>query len=78
MQLIEQYEETSRGLFSGSIGYFTPENNFDFNVVIRSIFYNQQHQEVSFFAGSGITFYSNPTQEYDECMAKAEAMVGVL
>ena len=78
MQLIEQYEDSSRGLFSGSIGYFTPENNFDFNVVIRSIFYNQEQKTISFFAGSGITFYSNPTQEYDECMAKAEAMVGVL
>ena len=78
MQLIEQYEETNRGLFSGSVGYFTPENNFDFNVVIRSIFYNNKQKEVSYFAGSGITFYSNPTQEYDECMAKAEAMMGVL
>ena len=78
MQLIAQYETESRGLFSGSIGYITPENNFDFNAVIRSIFYNQQQKEVSFFAGSGITFYSNPVEEYDECMAKAEAMVEVL
>jgi para-aminobenzoate synthetase component I len=78
MQLIEQYEETERGLFSGSIGYFTPENNFDFNVVIRSIFYNQKEKQLHFFAGSGITFYSKPEQEYDECMVKAEAMMQVL
>jgi para-aminobenzoate synthetase component I len=78
MELIEKYEEVDRGLFSGSIGYFTPENNFDFNVVIRSIFYNDANKELSFFAGSGITFYSNAENEYDECLSKAEAMMQVL
>lgn len=78
MQLIEKYEELDRGLFSGSIGYFTPENNFDFNVVIRSIFYNDAKNELHFFAGSGITFYSNAEKEYDECLAKAEALLQVL
>jgi para-aminobenzoate synthetase component I len=78
MELIAQYEETARGLFSGSIGYITPNADFDFNVVIRSIFYNETKQQVSFFAGSGITFYSNAEEEYDECMAKAESLVKVL
>ncbi len=78
MQLIEKYEEVDRGLFSGSIGYFTPDNNFDFNVVIRSIFYNDAAKALHFFAGSGITFYSNAENEYDECLAKAEAMMQVL
>jgi para-aminobenzoate synthetase component I len=78
MELIEQYEETDRGLFSGSIGYITPNADFDFNVVIRSIFYNETKQQVSFFAGSGITFYSNAEEEYDECMAKAEGLMKVL
>jgi para-aminobenzoate synthetase component I len=78
IQLIEKYEEIDRGLFSGSIGYFTPENNFDFNVVIRSIFYNDVTNTLHFFAGSGITFYSNAEKEYDECLAKTEAMLQVL
>jgi para-aminobenzoate synthetase component I len=78
MQLIEQYEEGQRGLFSGSIGYINPESDFDFNVVIRSIFYDQSAKALHFFAGSGITFYSNAAEEYDECMAKAEAMISVL
>ncbi|MEQ1553660.1 MAG: anthranilate synthase component I family protein [Ferruginibacter sp.] len=78
MELIEQYEENQRGLFSGSIGYITPNADFDFNVVIRSIFYNETKKEVSFFAGSGITFYSNAEEEYDECIAKAEALMKVL
>lgn len=78
MELIEEYEFSGRGLFSGSIGYITPEGDFDFNVVIRSIFYNKHRNEVSFFAGSGITFYSDPEEEYEECMLKAKAIVEVL
>jgi para-aminobenzoate synthetase component I len=78
MQLIEQYENFNRGLFSGSIGYITPESDFDFNVVIRSVFYDATLHKASFFAGSGITFYADAESEYDECMAKAEAMVSLL
>ncbi|MBA3673845.1 MAG: anthranilate synthase component I family protein, partial [Chitinophagaceae bacterium] len=59
MELIEKYEKTKRGLFSGAIGYITPEGDFDFNVVIRSILYNSTNKYVSMQAGSAITFYSH-------------------
>jgi len=78
MQLIEQYERSRRGLFSGAIGYITPEGDFDFNVVIRSMFYNQATSYLSFQTGGAITFYSDPIKEYEECMLKASAMVKVL
>jgi para-aminobenzoate synthetase component I len=78
MELIETYEELPRGLFSGSIGYINPQGDFDFNVVIRSIFYNELKKEVLFFAGSGITFYSVPEDEYDECMAKLEGLTSII
>ena len=78
MELIEKYEFSPRGLFSGSIGYITPNGDFDFNVIIRSIFYNKYRKEIAFFAGSGITFYSEPNEEYEECMWKANAIVKVL
>ena len=78
MELIENYELTQRGLFSGSIGYITPNGDFDFNVVIRSVFYNEHREEISFFAGSGITFYSDPEEEYEECMLKAKAIIQIL
>jgi para-aminobenzoate synthetase component 1 len=78
MELIEEYEAGPRGLFSGSIGYITPQADFDFNVVIRSIFYDSTKQFVSFSAGSGITFYCEAESEYDECISKAEAMMKVL
>lgn len=78
LQLIEQYERTKRGLFSGSIGYITPNGDFDFNVVIRSLFYNSSNQYLSFQVGGGITFYSVATQEYEECLLKAGAIMTIL
>ena len=78
MQLIEQYEKTKRGIFSGAVGYITPGGDFDFNVVIRSIMYNATTGYLSFQAGSGITFYSNPEKEWEECLLKATAIKKVL
>ena len=78
MKIIEEIEETKRGLYSGAVGYFTPENDFDFNVVIRSILYNATANYVSFSVGSAITSQSNPEQEYEECLLKAKAMFEVL
>ena len=78
MQLIEQYEKTRRGIFSGAVGYIQPSGDFDFNVVIRSILYNQTNRYLAYQVGSGITFYSNPEQEYEECLLKAEAIKKVL
>jgi para-aminobenzoate synthetase component I len=78
MELIEQYEKTRRGIFSGAVGYITPEEDFDFNVVIRSIIYNADTKYLSFPAGSGITWYSDPEKEYEECLLKAAAIKKVL
>lgn len=78
MKIIENLEETKRGLYSGAVGYFTPEGDFDFNVVIRSILYNQENQYVSFSVGSAITAQSDPEKEYEECLLKAKAMHEVL
>jgi para-aminobenzoate synthetase component 1 len=78
MELIEEFENTKRGLYSGSVGYITPDGDFDFNVVIRSILYNGLENYISFMVGSAITINSDPGKEYDECMLKAEAMIKVL
>jgi para-aminobenzoate synthetase component 1 len=78
MKIIDQLEESKRGLYSGAVGYFTPDGNFDFNVVIRSILYNQEKNYVSFSVGSAITSLSTPEQEYEECLLKAKAMREVL
>lgn len=78
MQIIEELEETKRGLYSGAVGYFTPTNDFDFNVVIRSILYNSSSKYLSFSVGSAITSESIPEKEYEECLIKAQAMFEVL
>lgn len=78
MKIIEELEETKRGLYSGAVGYFTPSGDFDFNVIIRSILYNQDHEYVSFSVGSAITALSIPEMEYEECLLKANAMLNVL
>ncbi len=78
MQIIETLEETKRGLYSGAVGYFTPEGDFDFNVVIRSILYNAKNEYLSFSVGSAITAQAIAAQEYEECLLKAKAMFEVL
>lgn len=78
MKIIETLEATKRGLFSGAVGYFTPKNDFDFNVIIRSILYNATEKYVSYSVGSAITAQSNPEHEYEECLLKAKAMKQVL
>jgi para-aminobenzoate synthetase component I len=78
LELIEQYEKTKRGLFSGALGYITPNNDFDFNVIIRSILYNQSREYLSYQTGSGITFYSDAQKEFEECLLKAQAIEKVL
>lgn len=78
MKIIEELESFRRGLYSGAVGYFTPEGDFDFNVVIRSILYNASKKYVSYSVGGAITAKAIPEKEYEECLLKAKAMREVL
>ncbi len=78
MQLMEQYENSKRGIYSGAIGYFSPDDDFDFNVVIRTLLYNQSDKYLSFHVGSAITYHADPEKEYEECLLKAKAIMEVL
>lgn len=78
MKIIETLEDAKRGLYSGAVGYFTPNGDFDFNVVIRSILYNAASGYVSYSVGGAITTKSTPEGEYEECLLKAKAMRKVL
>ena len=78
METIDALEPTKRGLYSGTVGYFNPAGDFDFNVVIRSIFYNSDTKKASYGVGGGITIYSDPEKEYEECLLKAAAIKKVL
>lgn len=78
MELIEQYEHSRRGLYSGAVGFITPEADFDFNVVIRSLVYNADSKTLSFQVGGAITYDSVAEKEYEECLLKARAILQVL
>ncbi len=74
MQIIEAHESAKRGVYSGAVGYFTPTDDFDFSVVIRSILYNRTKKYLSYSVGGAITSKSDPEKEYQECLLKAIAM----
>lgn len=76
--LTDELEDFDRGVYSGGIGYFTPEEDFDFNVVIRSALYNDTEAYLSFSAGGAITEQSNPEAEYDETLIKINAIKEIL
>ena len=75
MELIEKHESFKRGLYSGSIGYITPNGDFDWNVVIRSLLYNRNKKHLSCAVGSAITIASDPEKEYEECLFKVERIL---
>lgn len=74
MELIDRYEQSRRELFSGSLGYIQPDGDFDFNVMIRSLFYHQKTQRLSYQTGGAITYDSDPLQEWEETRLKASAI----
>ena len=71
MELTDAYETSARGLYSGSIGFMEPNGDFDLNVVIRSMQYNAEKKYLSYHVGSGITAYSDPKKEWQECEWKS-------
>lgn len=78
MELTRLYETLPRGLYSGTVGYIDPSGNFDFNVVIRSILYYAAEKYLEYYVGGGITWNSDPEEEYLECLLKAEGIKKVL
>ncbi len=78
MQLIDDYEIYNRGPYSGSLGYIEANGDFNLNVLIRSVFYDEEKHYLSFTVGSAITAMCNPEEEYEECLLKAYAMIKAL
>ncbi|MBA3829810.1 MAG: anthranilate synthase component I family protein [Taibaiella sp.] len=74
MQLIDEYEMSARSLFSGAVGYINPNGDFDLNVVIRSLFYDEETGHLSYQTGGAITYDSIAGQEWEEMRLKAWAL----
>ena len=73
MQILAELEHTGRGPYTGSIGYISHHGNIDFNILIRTIF--SQDNRLSFRAGAGIVADSIATKELDETRHKARGML---
>ncbi|MDD5292622.1 MAG: chorismate-binding protein, partial [Candidatus Omnitrophica bacterium] len=72
MQIIEELEPNRRGIYTGSMGYFSFSGTMDFNILIRSFF--KKGRDVYFSAGGGIVYDSKPELEYEETLVKAGAL----
>ncbi len=72
MQAIDQLEDYKRGLYSGAIGYFKPNGDFDFNVVIRTSII--EDKKLMYPVGGAITSDSTPEDEWNETLVKTEAL----
>lgn len=78
MELIDELEVSRRGVYSGAVGFVTPDGDFDFSVVIRTLLYDAEQRYASFSVGSAITYDADPAQEWEECLLKARAIREVL
>ncbi|MFZ5861936.1 MAG: anthranilate synthase component I family protein [Nitrospirota bacterium] len=73
MEIIDELEPVSRGLYTGSIGYVSWSGHMDWNIVIRTL--TRTRGELSFYTGAGIVADSDPEKEYRETLYKAQALI---
>ena len=73
-ELIDRYETSRRGLYSGAVGWLEANGDFDLSVVIRSLQYRADVPYLSFQVGSALTYDADPEHEYAECLLKARAL----
>lgn len=76
MELIAELEQRPRGIYTGSIGYFSHNGDFDFNIAIRTLV--MSHNSVNVQLGGGIVIDSNPQKEYEETLHKGRSIFEVL
>ena len=73
MQLIQTLETEPRGVYTGAIGFITPECDIVFNVAIRTV--ELSAEEGLYGSGSGVVWDSDPQEEYRECLLKAKILM---
>lgn len=75
MQIINNLEQTKRGVYAGAIGYISSNGNMDLALAIRTMIVKDQHAYVQ--AGAGVVYDSIPQSEYEETLNKAKALLEV-
>jgi para-aminobenzoate synthetase/4-amino-4-deoxychorismate lyase len=73
MEIISELETSPRGIYTGAIGFISPDGKAVLNVAIRTVVLNGGKGEIGI--GSGITTDSNPYAEYDECLLKSKFLI---
>jgi para-aminobenzoate synthetase component 1 len=74
MEMIDRYEPNARGIYAGSAGYVSPGGDFDLNVIIRSLVYDDVAEKLSYHVGGAITYDSDPEKEFEETLVKAKGI----
>jgi para-aminobenzoate synthetase/4-amino-4-deoxychorismate lyase len=75
MQIIKQLERDPRGVYTGSIGYISPQSDAQFNVAIRTVVIDEYENTAEYGVGGGITGDSDADDEYEECLTKAGVLL---
>jgi para-aminobenzoate synthetase/4-amino-4-deoxychorismate lyase len=73
-EIIAELETAPRGIYTGCIGFIGPGNTAQFNVAIRTIHVDREHQTAEYGVGGGIVWDSHAADEYAECRAKARVL----
>ena len=76
MEIIDELEPTQRNVYTGSIGYIGFNGDMDLNIAIRTIV--KKDDDVYFQVGGGMTWGSNPSDEYQETLDKAKSIMKAL
>jgi len=75
MQIINELEKSPRNIYTGSIGYISPNNEAVFNIAIRTILLDEKTKTGELGIGSGVTIESDPEAEFNECKLKADFFI---
>ncbi|MBA3066477.1 aminodeoxychorismate synthase component I [bacterium] len=70
MEILRKLETEPRNVYTGAVGFISPGGNADFNVPIRTVLLRGKMGEMG--VGSGIVYDSKPSEEYAECLLKAD------
>ncbi|MGB2868025.1 MAG: aminodeoxychorismate synthase component I [Bacteroidota bacterium] len=71
MQIVDELEREPRGVYTGAVGFFSPDNRATMSVAIRTLVIDPSRRAMELGIGSGITAGSNVRNEYEECLSKA-------
>ncbi len=77
MEIIRSLEKEDRNIYTGSIGYVSPNGKALFNVAIRTLLLDKKTSRGEMGIGSGLVYDSQPKKEYEECLLKGEFLTGI-